>query len=1642
MNKVIEEALQEVTEQSSRKTDGKWLERLTAGCANLIAEWDVFEAWEWEKWPEKQHYYPNTPDVGIDVVAKRKSDGKFIAIQCKSRKLDEDGQGININKKEIDSFFGASAVPLWVERWLVVNGDVDLGSNARKTLGIDSSKPIKPINIETDLLKQKELNNKEKQENSCPHCTDGIGKQTRDCMQREAIEKSTVILRQHAEANKGKARGRIILPCGAGKSRIALRIIENLTESGQVAVVLCPSIALVAQLRSEFLGITKKHLKVLAVCSDETAARGSDLSKDPTADLGHATAAEVKGTVTTDPDEVREWISDVCNTKERIGVIFGTYQSSHRIAEALNQGFEIQVMVADEAHRTAGLRRTTKVEDEKKIKDFTICHDNLRFPAKYRIYQTATPRVYSPEEQDRKMRKNDNWIVRDMADEEIFGPELYRRSYKEAVENDWLTDYRIIAIGVNDEDAYKTANNLAAKTKSKKLSTAHFLRGLVLALVMGGSLRRNGVQIHSSINFMNLVDNSKKMADALKSNEVKDWVKRRLKAEGEQTISDYMLEHLDAKSRVADREHAKARLMGATKTKPHGVLNVGIFGEGVDTPALSAVGFLEARRSPVDVIQAVGRVMRRAEGKEMGYIICPILIPPRTDAETWLRNSGPEDGWRELGQILLALRAHDGRIEDQLSELMQLYLPPPIGDEDVATMVVIGGENRRAQYYGHHGKSGSVETDTEQVLLGQVKPKNIFLSLEKVIPADTKGENSLHAMTAERIVSGKVLEDGSIELRETGIERDRAKTTNGGMPGPINIEKSKKTARKMLNGEVGRKINVGKKDNTQKSKQEQQFRTLFDEVNDLDIQVNLLEKSGLGRNRAERDVNILEDSISEAKRCLKGDELDALLDRYFGLDRLDERKRKDQADGCTIAALLLMNASMLHQRIAAGGWLPGIEGLNVIKSLPEVIDELLSQWNRITRHDFLPVVEPAIEIIEEIRKSGKRVGLNRALRHLAGEAEHIAESYADLGADHAGPLFNKVMGNQASDGAYFTRPTAAALLARLTLDVRGTDLDWKKNDTWKNNRIVDLACGSGTLLAAMLTDMKRRASEQGAGKQRLAELQKLAVEEVISGLDFNPVSLQLAAAQLTTGNRNVAYRKMQLYRMPYGPTNTGDVKVGSLELLGQSQIVPRYGELALEDEHLDIEQLKISTDDPLLEDAVKSVKNVRIVIMNPPFSSRVKMGEKFTHITRKEMRLRVDGLEIGLTRSDLEMEKFADKRSIGPLFPALAERCLDSKMGILSMINPTIALTNPSGLQQRIILAKRFHIHTLLTCHLPGQINLSQNTNINESIVIATRFEGPKPPTRIISLDRLPITEQDVDEFHNSLLHCKKGLIPNGWGEVFYWPTERIEAGDWSAAVWRSPKLAEAGAEFSGSDKLIRLCDHNISPAKTSPELHMRFKVSFKNAPGSFPILKSKGADGQKYIKGRPDEYWIPKEPFPNGGMIKQKEEHFETKKLLKKAGYLLVSFGQDTRTARLTAVVCDQPYVGDGWMPVKDLPLEQAKAAAVFLNSTIGRIQIMTRAGKKLEFPVYNPAAWKQVKIPDLSDERISKVLADTWKQTSCMEIPQFRDGECEVRRIWDEAVALAMGLNSSYLAELRSLLHNEPHVKGLGLNQYGDLK
>ena len=1360
--------------------------------STLPSDWDIQDAWLWGDWPYREANLPNSTlqDVGIDAAALR-SDGKYVAIQCKARKLDADGSGAAIGHAEAGKFAAPAGGDFWAENWIVTNGENPLARNAAQAVDL-RGKPIKTINI-ADAL-ERERSSRTSYDETCPHCEDRSAVRTKTCMQNEAVAESVRLLRDHERSDRdeipvGEARGRIILPCGTGKTRISLRIIEELTNPGEVSIVLCPSIALVAQIRREYLENRKVPLDILAVCSDETAGfnpktgfdpkkEGSrNAARDPTVDNGSVSESEIKGEVTTNANKIAAWMRQPSFDKSAIKVLIGTYQSSVRVSEALlpadgREGVRARVLIADEAHRTAGLKRKNSQSasargEERRVRDFTVCHDQDRFPATYRVYQTATPRIYDP----KRVVRNENWIVRSMDDPATFGVELYRKSYADAVGNGWLSDYRIIALGVNGQSAFDTSNRLALTTESKgrrKLTTVHYLRGLAFALAMGGATQGGEVDVRSCIAFMNTVDKSKNMARDLATPTVKKWVGKWLaeNADG-RDAADYSLEHLDASSNAAQRESAKARLAAADSDNPRGVINVGIFGEGTDSPSLSAVAFLEARKSPIDVVQAVGRAMRTAPGKKMGYIICPILIPSSADPESWLKNSDSDEGWQELGEILLALRAHDKRIEEELEHLLYLYMPePPPAERSV--IAVANRETKLIEYSEYEGPVGAAEEAAARLLNGESREAVGAVAIGEPPPTPYKANEPTIAVAA------KTNDDGSQEIRMDTVAR--GKPSADGEPGPVDIEKTKIKAKEMINNGEGKRVKIGqrgKKRNQSENGKERKPRRTGEEVSRESaqrmlrlsgmgedggaIKMNLLAKSGLAGDRVMRDLNILRDSVREASRHLREDELLPALNRHFGLDRL--KNNSNAADGCTIAALLMMNAAMLHQRIANGGWLTGVADMATVKNDPNAARTIRAQWERIMRHDFRPVLEPAVDAIYAVEDSGKLAGLERALRHIAAEAERIAETYADMGADHAGPLFNRVMGNQASDGAFFTRPVAAALAARLTLDAAG-DADWTNPQTWREHKTLDPACGSGTLLAALLADMKRRAKDAGADEETLAPLQKIAVEETVKGLDINPVSLQLAASQLTAGNRRVSYIGMGLHLMPYGPDRYDPAKVsaGTLELLGQRAIVARPTDLGLADESIASQTV---WGDAGLENAVKAARDARIVIMNPPFTNRSKMGEKFAPETQRKLRGRADAMEGKLTQADPELVGFADKNSIAPLFVGLADHCLNRSDGILTIINPTIALTAPSAQATRLVLARRYHIHTVLTCHDPKQINLSQHTNVNESVIVMRRHDGPKPPTRFINLDRMPLDDGDATEVHASLRAVAGGGVGN-----------------------------------------------------------------------------------------------------------------------------------------------------------------------------------------------------------------------------------------------------------------------------------------
>ncbi|MDE0607727.1 MAG: hypothetical protein OXH78_11305 [Acidimicrobiaceae bacterium] len=199
-----------------------------------------------------------------------------------------------------------------------------------------------------------------------------------------------------------------------------------------------------------------------------------------------------------------------------------------------------------------------------------------------------------------------------------------------------------------------------------------------------------------------------------------------------------------------------------------------------------------------------------------------------------------------------------------------------------------------------------------------------------------------------------------------------------------------------------------------------------------------------------------------------------------------------------------------------------------------------------------------------------------------------------------------------------------------------------------------------------------------------------------------------------------------------------------------------------------------------------------------------------------------------------------------------------------------------------------------------------------------------------------------------------------------------------------------------------------------------------KRATGdaAFPVLGSKGAEGQKRIEAVPDEWW--------------KWNKEGRSPILDKAGHLLVSMGQRTSTARLTAVASDERYVGQGWMPVTGLDATQSKAVAVFLNSTPGRLAIMRLPGKTFDFPLYNPASWLTVPMPDINDQDVVAALGACWEETRDEIVPQYRDGYTDIRRRWDQAVCGALGWDIDEISKLGELLAREPHVKGVAAGQW----
>ncbi|MFI7025729.1 Helicase associated domain protein [Micromonospora sp. NPDC049900] len=437
--------------------------------------------------------------------------------------------------------------------------------------------------------------------------------------QREAVE---AIVRGQFTGGRGQFRA----ACGTGKSLVAVHAAARLCPAGLV-VVACPSLPLLAQTLAGWAA-AGMGAQVLAVCSDDTVADAA------------VRVADLHCPVTTRPREITDWVRHTPSTRMRL--ILVTHASAGVVGEGLHKADTVaDLLVIDEAHHTAGWPG----------KHVALVHRDEHLPATRRLYMTATPRVLSA----RRRAGRDGEDVLSMDDMDVFGPVHHSYPFAKAIADGWLDDYRILAIGVTTAEALAALRRLdphaVVRAGAAPLRTAVVQNALIRAAAEFG-LRRVLVftpRVAQSQEF------SRTLPAAVASLPEQDRPKGRL------TVG-----HVDGTQTMTQRQLHLANLAGPPADGWTVISNARCLSEGVDVPAVDAVVFTAPKESEPDVIQAVGRALRRnPAGSGIATILLPVLLPDDPD-ETAGDLAGDLAEWTTLLQVLRALRAHDNGLAADL----------------------------------------------------------------------------------------------------------------------------------------------------------------------------------------------------------------------------------------------------------------------------------------------------------------------------------------------------------------------------------------------------------------------------------------------------------------------------------------------------------------------------------------------------------------------------------------------------------------------------------------------------------------------------------------------------------------------------------------------------------------------------------------------------------------------------------------------------------------------------------------------------------------------------------------------------------------------------------------------------------------
>ena len=633
------------------------------------------DVWMWKDFP----YRENIGDTGIDLVAKT-YDGDFWAIQCKFY-----AENHEITKGDVDTFLATSSKYFYVDdkkinfKYRLIASTTDHYNHIAESTLENQNPPVGRIGINDLLESQIDWEKYSLLAQKVPM----LQKKKPRNYQEDAIK--DVI-----EGFKTHDRGKLIMACGTGKTYTSLKIAEKQLNGKGNILLLVPSIALASQTLSEWTAQCEYTFNACVVCSDNKASKG-----DNSTDLGIPS--------TTNVDRLIEWYVDSKKLNRDMNFIFSTYQSIDVVSEFSKKlDINFDLIICDEAHRTTGV--TLSDEDES---SFVKVHDNDFIKGKKRLYMTATPKIYGD---GVKGRANEvNAELCSMDDESIYGPEFHKLSFSEAVKQGLLTDYKVLVLAVDEEyvkielqDLLKDENHELKLDDSVKIMGCWNGLSKISTWDEKENFLSDPTPMKRAVAFCNRIIDSKKLVEMF--NLIQEHVRSEYRPDKEKLVK-VDIKHVDGSFNALEKKERINWLKDDIKDGECRILtNARCLSEGVDVPALDAVMFLNPRSSMIDIIQSVGRVMRKSEGKKYGYVILPIGVSASEGPDEALNNN---EKYKLVWEVLQALRAHDDRFNNTINKI-------DLNKKKPDQIEVIGIGTAKAEEKDNGTKTIKVQDDIKQ----------------------------------------------------------------------------------------------------------------------------------------------------------------------------------------------------------------------------------------------------------------------------------------------------------------------------------------------------------------------------------------------------------------------------------------------------------------------------------------------------------------------------------------------------------------------------------------------------------------------------------------------------------------------------------------------------------------------------------------------------------------------------------------------------------------------------------------------------------------------------------------------------------------------------------------------------------------